>query len=75
MAEDFSTPGTPISAHQCMVTPRAAPFEGKSACSAIELEEYDDVQGDTKLEDCGSVEVKIRNGEMDVKYVKDGEQD
>ena len=53
--------------------PKAAPIEGKSARSAGELEEYEDVQGDTKLEDCGCVEVEMRNGEMGVKYVKDGE--
>ena len=29
--------------------------------------------GDTKGEDCGSVEVPMKNGEMGVKYVKDGE--
>ena len=54
-----------------MVTLKAAPIEGKSASSAGELEEFEDVQGDTKLEDCGSV-VVIRNGKMGVKYVKDG---
>ena len=44
----------------------AAPIDGKSACSARELEEHENVQGDTKLEDCGSVEVAMRNGEMGV---------
>ena len=34
---------------------------------------YEDVLGDTKLEDCGSVNVEMRNGEMGVKCVKDGE--
>ena len=29
--------------------------------------------GDTKLEDCSSVKVEMRNGEMGVKYVKDEE--
>ena len=43
IAEDLSTSGT-ISAHQCMVTMTAAPIEGKSACSARELEEYEDVR-------------------------------
>ena len=38
-----------------MVTSRTAPIEGKFACSARELEEYEDVRGGTKLEDCGSV--------------------
>ncbi len=56
-----------------MVIPRAAPIEGESACSARELEEYEDIREDAKLEDCGSVEVEMRNGEMGVKYVKDGE--
>ena len=54
-----------------MVTPKAAPIEEKSASSAGELVEYENVQEDTKLEDCGSVD--MRNGEMGVKYVKDGE--
>ena len=38
-----------------MVTRMASPFVGKSADSAGELDEYEDVQGDTKLEDwfCG----------------------
>ena len=70
VAEYLSTPGTPISVHQCMVTSKAASVEEKSASSAGELEEYENVQGDTKLEDCGSVEVEMRNGETGVKYVK-----
>ena len=56
-----------------MVTLRAALIEGEYACNAREFDEYEDVWGDTKLEDCGSVEVEMRNGEMVVKYVKDGE--
>ena len=35
-----------------------------------EVLEYDDIWGDTKLEDCGSVEVELRNWELRVKYVK-----
>ena len=45
-----------------MVTLRTAPIKGKSACSAREPEEYEDVQGDTKMEDCSSVEVEMRMG-------------
>ena len=30
-------------------------------------------EGDTKLEDCGSVEVEMRNWEIDMKYVMNGE--
>ena len=56
-----------------MVTLRAAPIEGESACSARELEEDEAVRRDTELEDCGSVEVEMSNGKMGVKYVKDGE--
>ena len=70
VAEDLSTTGTPISAHQCMITPKAASIEGISS-SAGELEEYEDLQRYTKLEDCDSVEVEMRNGEMGVKYVKE----
>ena len=46
-----------------MVTPKVAPIEGKSASDG-ELKEYEDVEDDTKLEDCGSVEVEMRNGVM-----------
>ena len=34
-----------------MVTTKADPIEGKSASSAGELEQYEDVQGDAKLEE------------------------
>ena len=53
--------------------PKAALIEGKSESSAGELEEYEDAQGDIKLEDCGYVKKEMRNREMDVKYVKNGE--
>ena len=46
-----------------MVTPTAAPIEEKSACSARELEEHEDVLEDNKLEDCGSVEVETGGSE------------
>ena len=36
---------------------------------------YEDALGNTKLEDCGSVKVEIRNGEVGVKCVKDCELD
>ena len=42
--------------------------------STGEHEKYENVQGDTKLEDCGSVGVEMRNGEMGVKYAKDRER-
>ena len=71
-AEALSTPGIPNSAHQCMVTPRTSSIKGKCACSARELEEYEDVKGDTKLEDWDSVEVEMRNSKMAVKYIKVG---
>ena len=45
MAEYLSTQGTPISAHQCMVTLTAAPMEEKYPCSIRELEDYEDVRG------------------------------
>ena len=45
VAENLSTPGTLISACQGIVTTMAAPIERKSACSAGELEEYEDVTG------------------------------
>ena len=48
--EDLSTPGTPTSKNQCMVTLKAVPIEGKSASSAREFEEYEAIQGYTKLE-------------------------
>ena len=36
---------------------------------------YEDIQTVTKLEDCASVEVEMemRNGEVGMKYVKNGE--
>ena len=34
------------------------------------LVEYENIQGDIKLEDCGSVEVEMGNGEMGVKLVR-----
>ena len=54
-----------------MVTPKYAPIEGKSVSRAGELEEYEDVLGDTKLEDrfCGGGDEELGDG---VKYVKDG---
>ena len=33
---------------------------------------YEVVWGDTKLEDCGSVEAEMRNGVIGVNYVKHG---
>ena len=36
IAEDLYTPGIPISVNRCMITVRAAPIEGESACSARE---------------------------------------
>ena len=48
--------------HTSMVNPRTNPIEAKSACSARELENYEDVQEDTKLEESGSVEVEWGDG-------------
>ena len=56
-----------------MITLKAAPIEEKSANSSGELEVCEHVQGDTKLEDSSSVELKVRNREMGVKYVRDEE--
>ena len=56
-----------------MVIPTVSPIDGKSACSVRELEEYENLWGDTKLEGCGSVEVETKNCDMGLKYVKDGE--
>ena len=50
-------------------SPQGCFIEGKYESSAGEFGEYGNVQGDTKLEDCDSVEVKMRS----VEYVKDGE--
>ena len=35
--------------------------------------EYEDIQTETKLDDCASVAVVMRNGEVGMKYVRDGE--
>ena len=72
IAEALTKPGMPNGAHQHMVTPRG----GSSECSFVEgvgESEYEDIQTGTKLEVCGSVEVEMRNEEVGMKYVKDGE--
>ena len=43
-----------------MVTPRAGPIMEQTVYSAREPE-YEDKQDETKLEDCGSVEVEVGN--------------
>ena len=48
---NLPTPGISISEHQCICILKAAPIEGKSTSSGIELEEVEDVQRDTELED------------------------
>ena len=56
-----------------MVTPRGGSSEDNSAGSIGESLEYEDIHTETKLEDCASVEVEMRNGEVGMKYMKDGE--
>ena len=59
--------------HTSAWSPQRLPSLRKNLHGVLgELEKHEDVLGDTKLGDCGSVEVEIRNGEMGVKYVKDG---
>ena len=54
---------------QKLSTP-GVPNEGKYSCSIEEPGEYKVIEDGTKLEDCGSVEVGMRNGEVGVKHVK-----
>ena len=42
-------------------------------CGVGESLECEDIQTETKWEDCALVEVEMRNGEVGMKYVKDGE--
>ena len=56
-----------------MVTRRLPPSREDLPSSARKLEKYKNVQVYAKLEDCSSVEVEMRNGEMGLKNVKDGE--
>ena len=39
-----------------------------------ESSENEDIQTETRLEDCASAEVEMRNGEVGMKYVKDEPQ-
>ena len=61
----------PNGAHQHVVTPRGDSSEGSSVGSIGESLEYEDIETETKLEDCASVEMK--NRKVTMKYVKDGE--
>ena len=62
IADDLSSPGKPISSHQCIVTRRLPPLRENLPSSARKLEKYENVQVYAKLEDCSSVEVEMRNG-------------
>ena len=73
IAEALTNPGVSNGAHQHMVTPRGGSSEGCSVRGVEESLEYEDIQTETKLEDCALVEVEMRNGEVGMKYVKDGE--
>ena len=52
--------------------PDSLPYWRK-ICSVKEPGEHEVIKDGTMLEDCGTVEVEMRNGEVDVKYEKDGE--
>ena len=52
IAEALTKPGMPNGAHQHMVIPRGSSNEGNSVGSIGELLEYEDIQTETKLEDC-----------------------
>ena len=67
----ITKPGVPNCVHQCMVTPRVGSSKGDSA-GRIGVIGSEDIQAETKLENCTSVEVEMRNGEVGVKSVKDG---
>ena len=69
IAEALTKPGVSNGAHQHMVTPRGGSSEGNSVSSIGEWLEYEDIQTETKLEDCAPVEVEMRNGEVGMKYV------
>ena len=62
IAEALSKPGFPDRAHQHMVTPKGGSGKDYSVCSIGESLEYKDIQAETKLKDCGSVMVMMRNG-------------
>ena len=53
--------------HTSVVTLRDGSSEGDSVGSIGESE-YEDIQAETKLEDCASVEMEMRNREVGVKY-------
>ena len=72
-AEALTKPGVPNGTQQQhMVTLRDASSKGNSVGSIGESLEYEDIQTETKLEDCAPVEMEMRNGEVGMKYVKDG---
>ena len=58
--------------HTSTWSPRELPPSKENSCSVEEPGEYEVIKDDTKLKYCGSVKVKMRNGEG-MYYVKDGE--
>ena len=58
-----------------MVKPIASHIKGKYSCSVEEPEKYEVIKDSIKLESCGSVEMEMRNGEVGVKYEKNGAVD
>ena len=73
-AEALSMSGVPNSAqHTCH--PESFPHRREYSCSVEEPGKYEVIKDGTKLENCGSVEVEMRNGEVAVKYEKDGKVD
>ena len=72
-AKALYTPGVPNTAYQHMVTPIASSIEGKYSCNVVEPGEYEVIKDGTKLVDCSSGEVEMRNGKVGVKYEKDRE--
>ena len=59
------------SSHQHIVTPNSFPHRRKILCSVEDPGEYKVIKDGTKLEDCGSVEVEMGNGEVGATYEKD----
>ena len=52
IAEALTKPGVPNGAHQNVVTPKVSSSEGSSVSVVGESLEYEDIQTETKLENC-----------------------